>query len=138
MVRTATQTHSREIHCLPKAPREAFVNKYKPYSRREFRHRFASWARHNAWLIAGLTAGLMVLLAVETILLVGVGTPGPVSWWLLGAVQAGMIALYLHVLHNAILRWRGSEGASATLRRRSPWETTVVPRRSRAVSATGR
>jgi hypothetical protein len=91
MVRTATQTHSREIHCLPKAPREAFVNKYKPYSRREFRHRFASWARHNAWLIAGLTAGLMVLLAVETILLVGVGTPGPVSWWLLGVMPRHVV-----------------------------------------------
>src|SRR4051794_11672334 len=80
--------------------REAFVTKYKPYSRREIRRRLARRARRNIWLIAGLTAGLVVLLAVETFLLVGVGTPGPVSWWLPGAVQVGMVVLYLHLLHN--------------------------------------
>lgn len=79
------------------------MTKYHPYSRREFRRRFAGWARSNAWLITWLTAGLGVLLAAETFLLIGVGTPGPVSWWLLGAVQAGMVALYLHLLHNAFL-----------------------------------
>jgi hypothetical protein len=79
------------------------VTKFKPYPRREFRRRFAGWAGRNAWLITGLTAGLTVLLVVETLLLVGVGTPGPMSWWLLGAMQAGMIAIYLHVLHNAFL-----------------------------------
>ena len=79
------------------------MTKYHPYSRRQFRHRFASWVSRNSWLIAGLTAGLVVLLAVETFLLVGIGTPDPVSWWLLGAVQAGMVALYLHLLHKAFL-----------------------------------
>jgi hypothetical protein len=32
-----------------------------------------------------------VLLAVETILLVGVGTPGPVSWWLLGVMSSQVV-----------------------------------------------
>jgi hypothetical protein len=79
------------------------VTKYKPYSRREFRRRFVSWVRRNIQLVAGLTAGLLLILAFETFVLVGVGTSGPVSWWLLGAVQAGMVALYLHLLHNAFL-----------------------------------
>jgi hypothetical protein len=88
---------------FPRLLREALVTRYRPYSRREFRRRFANWARRNVRLIAGLTAGLAVLVAVETFLLVGVGRPGPVSWWLLGIAQAGMVALYLHLLHNAYL-----------------------------------
>lgn len=79
------------------------MTKYKPYSRRELRRRLVRWVRSNIQLIAGLSAGLVLLLAVETFLLVGVGTPGPGSWWLLGAVQVGVVALYLHVLHNAFL-----------------------------------
>jgi len=79
------------------------VTKYKPYSRREFRRRFATWAQRNVWLIAGLTAGLVVLLGFETFVIVVIGTPGPFSWWLLGAGQAGMVAVYLHLLHNAFL-----------------------------------
>ena len=79
------------------------MTKFKPYSRREFRRRFATWAVRNRWLITGLTAGLMRCLPSRRFSWSGSATPGPVSWWLLGAVQAGMVALYLHVLHNAFL-----------------------------------
>src|SRR4051812_8542223 len=103
MCRSATRAGLGEIHCHLDMPREALVTKFKPYSRREFRRRFAHWARRNARLIAVLTAGLVVLLAVEPFLLVGVGASGPVSWWLLGAGQAGIVGLYMHLLHNAFL-----------------------------------
>lgn len=79
------------------------MTKYKRYSRRVLRRRLVRWVKNNLQLIARLSVGLVLLLAVETFLLVGVGTPGPGSWWLLGAVQVGVVALYLHVLHNAFL-----------------------------------
>jgi hypothetical protein len=109
------------------------VTKYKPYSRRELRRRLVSWVRNNIRLLAGLTAGLILLLAVETFLLVVVGTPGPWSWWLLGAEQAGVVALYLHVLHNAFL----ANDREAIRHLRGAWAKTTREANCRRPNANG-
>ena len=79
------------------------MTKYRPYSRREFRHRFLQWSRSNLMLIALLTAGVVGLLAFEWFLLTVVMTPNAFTWWLLGVIDATMVGVYLHLLHAAFL-----------------------------------
>lgn len=79
------------------------MHKHHPYSRREFRRRLLLWLRSNLRLVARLTVGLAVMLAVITTLLLAIGTRSGFRWWLLGALQTGMIAAYFHMLHTGYL-----------------------------------
>jgi len=77
--------------------------KHHPYSRREFRRRLIVWLRRNLRLVAALGIGLVVVIAFITGLLLATWPDTAFKWWLLGAVQAGMVAAYLHLLHTGFL-----------------------------------
>ncbi len=79
------------------------MGKYKPYSRREFRRRLIDWIRQNVKLVVLLTVGMFTLFVFETVLLAAVVQPTAVSWWLLGLLQAALVAAYLHLLHAGFL-----------------------------------
>jgi hypothetical protein len=79
------------------------MTKYQPYSRRVWRRRFGSWAYSNLGLIVGITTGVVVLIAAETVVFTVILTPTAFTWWLLGLVQATVVAIYLHMLHSAFL-----------------------------------
>jgi hypothetical protein len=79
------------------------MSKHHPYSRREFRRRLGVWLRRNLRLVAGLTVGLVALIAVVTGLLLATMPASAFRSWLLGALQTGTIAVYLHTLHTAFL-----------------------------------
>ena len=77
--------------------------KHHPYSRREFRRRLIIWLRRNLRLVAALTLGLVVTIAFITGLLLVTWPDTAFKWWLLGALQTGMVAAYLHLLHTGYL-----------------------------------
>jgi hypothetical protein len=79
------------------------MTKYRPYSRREFRRRFAQWATRNAGLLLAVTAGLVGTIALVTLVLTVAFTPTTFTWWFLGAFQATMVGIYLHLGHAAFL-----------------------------------
>lgn len=79
------------------------MTKYQPYSRRVWRRLFGTWVRSNLALIVGITAGVIVLIAAETVVFTVILTPNSFTWWLLGLFQATVIGLYLHMLHAAFL-----------------------------------
>lgn len=93
------------------------MSRYQPYSRREFRGLFRRWRRRNLGLLSGLTAGLVALLGLVTVLLVVVTSPTPFTWWLLGAMQAGAIVSYTFMVHAAFL----AHDADAILQLRGAW-----------------
>lgn len=74
-----------------------------PYSRREFRRRLRAWVRSNVRMVGVVTVGLVVLLAFCITLLSFTISSAPVRWWLLGAVPAGLVATYLHLLYSSFL-----------------------------------
>jgi hypothetical protein len=61
--------------------------KYRPYSRRVLRQRLRAWlaAYAKEVALAFLAAGLFI--AVEAVLLLRVGTPGPLQWFFLGSIS---------------------------------------------------
>lgn len=77
--------------------------KYRPFSRREFRRHFAQWANENLKVVVVLTAGTVGLLAVVTGWLLFALPKSPASWWFLGALQASVVAVYLHLLNASFL-----------------------------------
>jgi hypothetical protein len=77
--------------------------KYRPYSRREFQRRFAHWARRNLKVVLTLTAGVLGMATLVTLVLTVVFSPTVFTWWFLGVLQATMVAIYLHLLHAAFL-----------------------------------
>ena len=79
------------------------MSRHHPYSRREFRRRLRMWLRRNRMLVAGFTAGLIVVLVVITGLALATGTHSGFTWWLLGSLQTGAVAAYLHLLHTGFL-----------------------------------
>lgn len=81
------------------------MSRFKPYSRREFRRRFTSWAKLNLKLVLLLTVGGITLVAVETLLLASLGSHSAFSWWMLGVLQTGVVAAYLHLLHAGFLAY---------------------------------
>ena len=93
------------------------MTRYKPYSRRELRRGFLTWARQNLKAVVLLTLGALGLLVFETYLLV-VMVPGTASkWYLLGVLQAAVVAIYLHLLHAAFL----AHDRAAILHLRGAW-----------------
>jgi hypothetical protein len=79
------------------------MTRYRPYSRRVFRGRFAAWAKTNAKLIAGLTFGLAAIAAIVTTIIVTTGASSDFSWYVLGAFHAILFCAYLHLMHLAYL-----------------------------------
>jgi hypothetical protein len=79
------------------------MTKYLPYSRRVWRRRFGSWVHSNLRMIVGIIAGVVVLIAAETVVFTVILTPTAFSWWLLGLFQATAVAIYLHMLHATFL-----------------------------------
>ena len=77
--------------------------RYQPYSRRVWRTRLAAWARRNLRLVVAGTVLVIAMVAAETVLFTIILTPTPFTWWLLGLVQAAIVAIYLHILHSAFL-----------------------------------
>lgn len=77
--------------------------KHHPYSRREFRRRLGVWLRRNLKLVVGVAMGCLGLVAVVTALLLATMAESSFRSWLLGALQIGMLAAYLHLVHTAFL-----------------------------------
>ena len=98
------------------------MTKYLPYSRRVLHQRFAHWASKNLRAVALLTAGFIGLLTLETVILAVIFPTTAFTWWLLGACQATLIAVYLHFLiagflandGQAIWHLRGAWGEENT------------------------
>lgn len=66
--------------------------KYRPYSRRVVRVRTRNWLKRYAKLIAACSAALVLLIVIEAALLLEIHRPGPLQWFLLGAISAALIA----------------------------------------------
>ena len=79
------------------------MTKPHPYSRRVFRRRLGAWLIGNLKLVAGLAVGLAALVAFVTVLLLVTMVESSFRSWLLGAIQVGMLAAYLHIVHMAFL-----------------------------------
>lgn len=79
------------------------MTKFRPYSSREFRRRFAEWVRRNLKTVLVLTAGTIGLLTALTILLVMLMPAFGFKWYALGSLHAVVIAAYLHLLRSAFL-----------------------------------
>lgn len=96
--------------------------KFSPYPRREYGRLFRSWARRNLKALALVGVGVTVLLAVETALIVLVVPASSFRWWLLGALQAAIVAVGLHLTNatflankrEAIWQLHGAWGEEAT------------------------
>jgi hypothetical protein len=96
--------------------------RFSPYPRREYSRIFRSWARRNLKALALVGVGVIVLLAIETVLIVVLMPASSFRWWLLGALQAAIVAVGLHLTNAAFLAhereaiWqlRGAWGEEAT------------------------
>lgn len=96
--------------------------KFSPYPRREYGRLFRAWARRNLKALAVVGVGVIVLLAIETVLIVLFVPASSFRWWLLGALQAAIVAVGLHLTNAAFLAhereaiWqlRGAWGEEAT------------------------
>jgi hypothetical protein len=96
--------------------------KFRPYPRREYGRLFRAWARRYLKALALVAVGVIVLLAVETALIVVFVPASNFRWWLLGALQAAVVAVGLHLTNAAFLAhereaiWqlRGAWGEEAT------------------------
>lgn len=84
------------------------MSKPKPYSRQKLRDLRRDWARDNLRLFLMLTLGMVALLAVITVGLVVFADGRAFYWYLLGALHAAFIALYLAMLNAVILASDGS------------------------------
>lgn len=79
------------------------MQKYHPYSRREFRRRLGVWIRRNLRLLLVLSVGLVVLVALTTWMLLLTMPAAPFTWWVIGVLQTCYLAIYFHLLHTAFL-----------------------------------
>ncbi len=80
---------------------------HHPYSRRELRQRRGQWTRRNAKLVTIFTVGAITTFAFITVLIVKTMPSMSFTWWLMGVVQTGLVAAYLHLLHSAFLAFDG-------------------------------
>lgn len=78
------------------------MGKFEPYSRRELRRRRTSWLRQRAGAVALVAVGIVVMLAIATVVIF-LTTTGNVRWYALGVVHAGLVAAGLHLLNSAFL-----------------------------------
>jgi hypothetical protein len=80
---------------------------HHPYSRRALRQRRDDWLRRNAKLITILTVGAITVFAFITVLLLQTMPSTSFTWWLLGVMQACVVAAYLSMLYSAFLAFDG-------------------------------
>ena len=78
------------------------MGKFDPYSRRELRRLRAAYLRRNRAVVVKIVVLFALLLAFETTVALLV-LSGPVRWYVLGVVHAGLVAAGLHLLHSAHL-----------------------------------
>lgn len=96
--------------------------KYRPYSRRVLRERLRAWLKRYANVVIACSAAAVVLIAVECGLLIGIRRPGPLQWFLLGAISASIIAaivaafgaMFLITDEEAVRQIRGAWGEENT------------------------
>lgn len=76
---------------------------YRPYSRRVLRVRIRTWLRRYSNLVAlsGLT--VLVLIALESALVLGIGRRGPLQWFLVGAISALLLTALIGALCSTFL-----------------------------------
>lgn len=79
------------------------MTKRPPHSRRLLRQQRRAWARRNASVLVGLVAATLALLAFLTVVLVVFVPTGPVRWYLLGAVHAGVAGAAAYLIDSAFL-----------------------------------
>ena len=77
--------------------------KHHPYSRIEFRRHLRAWLKRNFTMVAAATAGLVALLALVTVLLHFTLPATPFRSWLIGVLQTGAVAAYLHLFYASFL-----------------------------------
>jgi hypothetical protein len=77
--------------------------KYRPYSRRVLRQRLRSWLAAYAKEIALASLAAVGVIAVEALLLLGFGTPGPFHWFLLGSISTLVVGALVAGLGLAFL-----------------------------------
>jgi nuclease-like protein len=77
--------------------------KVKPYSRQMLHDVRLDWIRRNRRMVVSLTIGLLLVLAVVTALVVGLGDAGAVNWYVLGVVHAASVGGYLAMLNAVVL-----------------------------------
>jgi hypothetical protein len=96
--------------------------KFRPYPREAYRALLRAWAGRNLKLLMLSATVVAALLVFETAVIVRVMPDIGFRWWLLGVVQAAIIAIALHLMHNAFLirereaisQLRGAWGEEAT------------------------
>lgn len=96
--------------------------KFRPYPRRAYNDLFKAWARRNVKLLSGGAAVVLAGVAFEAIAVLLFASGGDFTWWVLGVLQAALVAVVLHLLHSAFLAhereaiWelRGAWGEEAT------------------------
>jgi hypothetical protein len=67
--------------------------KYRPYSRRVLRQRLRTWLAAYAREVAVASLAAVLIIAVEALLLLGLGTPGPFQWFFLGAISTLLVGV---------------------------------------------
>lgn len=95
---------------------------YRPYSRRVLGERARAWLKRYAKVVMACSAAAAVLVAVECGLLLGIRRPGPLQWFLLGAISASIIAalaaafgaMFLITDEEAVRQIRGAWGEENT------------------------
>src|SRR3954452_191659 len=79
------------------------ARKYEPYSRRQMRRRQRAWRRRNWKRLTLATAVFVGMVLVVTAVFVTVGMPSAFRWYFLGALHAGMGAIYFWFMSMAVL-----------------------------------
>jgi hypothetical protein len=79
------------------------MTRFSPYPRRAYRALFTTWARRNVKLISSFAAVVFALIAFETAVILLMLPRSWFSWWLLGALQATLVAMGLYVTNAAFL-----------------------------------
>lgn len=82
---------------------EILMPQHPSYSRRELRQRRKAWLRGNVSTVLVLTFGAIVSLVFITCLLLLTMPSDRFTWWFLGAIQMGVVAAYLSLLHSGFL-----------------------------------
>ena len=72
------------------------------YPARQLRRRRNAWLRRNARMVAFLVFGVLVIIAIASLLIV-LAVPTPCRHYALGSVHVGMVAAGLHLLNSSFL-----------------------------------
>lgn len=98
------------------------MDKYRPYSRRVLRERSRAWLKRYVRVVAVCSLAAVALIGVECGLLLGLHRPGPLQWFLLGAISTSLIAalgvtfgaMFLITDEEAVRQIRGAWGEENT------------------------